>query len=181
MSNRNPTDGTEHLDARVPGYRNAEEVRVLPTDTIDILKKRNVTNEEGYVLVYANGARVKVKFDRYKLLHRVGCNVDRKGVGEMYASGDGDMAKFAEVVPDEFLNTFVDLWKAYETLDAEIQAAFLVEKARCSEEGGIGEFARSVKSHRFSKTFIRLYQSLPYKHGLVGYIPKNNESSSCRR
>ena len=169
-------DGTEHLDVRVPGFRNAEEVRVLPTDTIDILKKRNITNEEGYVLVYGNGVRVKVKFDRYKLLHRVGCNVDRKGVGEMYASGDGDMAKFAEVVPDEFLDAFVSMWKAYEKLDEEIQAAFLVVKAKCSEEGGIGEFARSVKSHRFSKILIRLYQSLPYKHGLVEYMPKNDLS-----
>ena len=166
-------NGVEHLDVRVPGYRNAEELLVLPTETVEILKKRNVTNEEGYVLVYGNGVRVKVKFDRYKLLHRVGCHVDRKGVGEMYASGDGDMAKFAEVVPDEFLDAFVGMWKAYETLDREIQEAFLVEKAKCSEEGGIGEFAKSVKDHRFAKMLIRLYQGLPYKHSLVGYVPKN--------
>ena len=166
-------NGTEHLDVRVPGYRNAEEIRVLPTDTVDILKKRNIPNEEGYVFVYENGLRVKVKFDRYKLLHKVGCHVDRKGVGEMYALGDGDMAKFVDAVPDEFLNAFVDLWNAYKKLDGDIQAAFLVEKAKCSVEGGIGEFARSVKTHRFSKTLIRLYQALPYKHGLVGYMPND--------
>jgi RNA ligase len=50
----------------------------------------NTANEEGYVLTYSNGVKVKVKFEEYVRLHRILTGLNPKTVWEMLAAGQQD-------------------------------------------------------------------------------------------
>jgi RNA ligase len=48
-------------------------------------------NEEGYVLTYSNGLKVKVKFPAYVRLHRIVTGLNPKTVWEMLSTGQGEV------------------------------------------------------------------------------------------
>jgi T4 RnlA family RNA ligase len=50
----------------------------------------NTSNEEGYVLTYSNGVKVKVKFEEYVRLHRILTGLNPKTVWEMLSQGQSE-------------------------------------------------------------------------------------------
>ncbi len=58
--------------------------------TLAEMTAENIVNEEGYVLTYSNGVKVKVKFEDYKRLHRVLTNLNPKSIWEMLEAGQSD-------------------------------------------------------------------------------------------
>jgi RNA ligase len=50
----------------------------------------NTSNEEGYVLTYSNGVKVKVKFEEYVRLHRILTGLNPKTVWEMLSQNQWD-------------------------------------------------------------------------------------------
>jgi len=50
----------------------------------------NNLNEEGYVLTYSNGVKVKVKFAEYVRLHRVLTGLNPRAIWEMLSQGSGE-------------------------------------------------------------------------------------------
>jgi RNA ligase len=58
-------------------------------------------NEEGFVLKYSNGLRVKMKGDEYVRLHRLITGFSTKSIWECLKNGD-DINELIEKVPDEF-------------------------------------------------------------------------------
>lgn len=69
--------------------------------TPDTLKALNVENQEGYVLRFGNGERIKVKFEEYIRLHRIVTGVSSKTVWE-YLRDDKPFEELLSRVPDEF-------------------------------------------------------------------------------
>jgi hypothetical protein len=67
------------------------------------LQKEQRNNEEGYVLKFASGYRVKIKFDDYVRLHRIVTQVSNIVIWE-YLSEGKSITDFIEHVPDEFYN-----------------------------------------------------------------------------
>ena len=67
------------------------------------LRVHEVENKEGFVLKFANGFRVKVKFLDYCRLHSIITNVSNVSVWEMLKEGK-DLTAIIEDVPDEFYN-----------------------------------------------------------------------------
>jgi RNA ligase len=61
-------------------------------------------NEEGYVVRFEDGTRVKTKFQEYVRLHRLVTQVTSRTIWECLMTGDG-LADMLERVPDEF-----DVW-----------------------------------------------------------------------
>ena len=55
--------------------------------TLAEMTAENNLNEEGYVLTYSNGVKVKVKFEDYKRLHRVLTGLNPKSIWEMLEAG----------------------------------------------------------------------------------------------
>jgi hypothetical protein len=86
---------------------------VWPDDTADRLEHASVEDvqaladndkgeeSEGYVLLWANGTRAKVKGEDYVRLHRVLTGVTPRKIHEMLMSNMG-IDRLAEFVPDEF-------------------------------------------------------------------------------
>lgn len=75
---------------RLPITADAKSLRSIITDT-----------EEGYVIRFENGFRVKVKGQRYIELHRLITGVSSRTIWE-YLSGGKSFAEMLEMVPDEF-------------------------------------------------------------------------------
>ena len=65
------------------------------------LKKMVENNAEGFVVLFSNGDRVKVKGEEYLRLHKIMTNVSTTGVWEFLSNG-GDINEFLKDVPDEF-------------------------------------------------------------------------------
>ena len=58
-------------------------------------------NEEGFVIRFSNGDRMKIKGEEYLRLHRIMANLSTKSVWEVLSNGD-TMEEFLKDVPDEF-------------------------------------------------------------------------------
>jgi len=81
-------------------------------------------NKEGYVLVWENGFRVKVKFDEYVRLHRILTGITERTIWEMLSSKMG-IEKVAEYVPDEFYAWMKEVAKGLQKQFSDIENAAL--------------------------------------------------------
>lgn len=72
-------------------------------DAVDIMKltEKERDNEEGYVIEWENGLRLKVKFSEYKRLHWLLSSVNSKTIWDLLREGS-DIEKILDHVPDEF-------------------------------------------------------------------------------
>ena len=68
-----------------------------------ILKSMIKDDEEGYVVKFSNGDRMKIKGEEYLRLHKIMTNVSTTYVWEMLSEGD-DVLDLLKDVPDEFYN-----------------------------------------------------------------------------
>ena len=68
---------------------------------IDLLKNKEVFNKEGFVIKFADGYRLKVKFDEYVRIHRIITNVSSINIWE-YLRTKQPFDDILEKVPDEF-------------------------------------------------------------------------------
>ena len=68
---------------------------------ISFLKRMITDNQEGFVVRFSNGERMKVKGEEYLRLHKIMTEVSTKSVWEVLSSG-GSMEEILQDVPDEF-------------------------------------------------------------------------------
>ncbi len=72
-----------------------------------VLKKMVRDNEEGFVVRFSNGDRIKIKGDEYLRLHKIMTNVSTTSVWELLSSGVG-IDELLQGVPDEFYSKIKD-------------------------------------------------------------------------
>jgi len=65
------------------------------------LKNLNIDNEEGFVIRFKSGFRMKIKFEEYVRLHRILTNISSRHIWE-YLKDNLPMDEILERVPDEF-------------------------------------------------------------------------------
>lgn len=70
------------------------------------IKQLNTKNEEGFVIKFDSGFRVKVKFEEYVRLHRIVTNVSSVNIHESLMRGDS-LDELIENVPDELFDFVV--------------------------------------------------------------------------
>ncbi|MBZ5660034.1 MAG: T4 RnlA family RNA ligase [Acidobacteriia bacterium] len=91
----------------------------------------NTLNEEGYVLTYKNGVKVKVKFADYVRLHRVLTGLNPKGIWELLAKNQVESVELIlkdDKMPEAFKTWFSGwvghLRETFRKLEEESQAVF---------------------------------------------------------
>lgn len=84
-------DPTESIWPSVVRTQECEDFTALPQHP----------NEEGYVLKFESGHRVKIKNDEYMRLHRLVTNTNAKDIWERMKEGGG-LEDLIDAVPDEF-------------------------------------------------------------------------------
>jgi len=75
--------------------------RVQFNSSFEDLKNLNISNEEGFVILFDNGFRMKIKFEEYLRLHKLYCGLSNKKIWEMLSGGKNDI-EILKDMPDEF-------------------------------------------------------------------------------
>jgi RNA ligase len=96
-------------------------------DWIAALNQDELPNQEGFILKWPNGFRLKYKLDDYVRLHRVLTRIQAKDIWECLSQKQ-DLSQFLDSVPDEFY-TWVktvkaDLEAQYQTIETEARRVF---------------------------------------------------------
>jgi RNA ligase len=110
----------------------------------------NTANEEGYVLTYSNGVKVKVKFEEYVRLHRILTGLNPKTVWEMLSQGQGEAIEklLADPkMPSGFVawlqQVSADLQLKFMEIELEAQAYFAARPASPVRKDQAMYFVRS--------------------------------------
>ena len=115
------------------------------------VKGIDLDGEEGYVVLFSNGNRCKIKFDNYIQLHRIVTNLSNRYIfNELKENGSLD--RILNFIPDEFyseVKRVEDELKADYSL-VENECFYIVIKAikNCETRKEIAEYFK-----RFSKTY----------------------------
>ena len=119
------------------------------------LKERIFPDEEGYVIRFSNGDRMKIKGEEYIRLHKIMTEVSTKSVWEILSNGD-NMEGLLTDVPDEFYSKIKEyeneLITQFNTLNREYEWIFnkirnLYFEAH-DKEFNRGEFAELAKRYK---------------------------------
>ncbi len=127
------------------------------------LKGLAKANEEGFVVRFTTGERVKVKFDEYVRLHRLVTGVTARSLWEMLAKG-GTLDELLERVPEEF-----EEWVKKTEADLRSRFAAIEEQCRIDfEQLSLGEsraaFAAEAKTRIYPPILFAMYDNKPYDH-----------------
>lgn len=102
---RNTETGTElnHItEAKRLKLSYAAEYKGSLTEAISLMPVMNGAIEEGFVVLYSNGLRIKLKCDEYKNLHRILSGATPKRIlTTMIDSGKEGLDKLFDGIPDE--------------------------------------------------------------------------------
>jgi RNA ligase len=194
-------DGREHTDASrqvlfSAGVPVAREVHFPPGTSFRDLLTHDRNNEEGYVVKFSDGRRVKIKFPRYISLHRVMGNVTVDWVMECYIerqkaldNGDVDDSPAPAIedtpvvgVPDELLPWVQDVWgkiaDQQRALNGNFEEAYGNALAQSTLADGTfdrGVFARAALQGPWKSAMFARLDNRPYRTHLLRLI----HSSSC--
>jgi len=131
-------------------------------NSIKELKARNILNQEGYVLRYANGFRMKVKFEDYCRLHSIITNISTKDIWECLRDGK-DINELLDRTPDEF-----DEWVRgqvmilNENYDAQEWSAKDIYNSIRGLVDNKKEFAQLALKFSCSAILFRMFEGKPY-------------------
>jgi T4 RnlA family RNA ligase len=92
-------------------------------DWIKTIDQNTPNNQEGFILKWADGFRVKYKLADYVRLHRILTRIQAKDIWECLSQNQ-DLDQFLDSVPDEFYH-----W--VKTVKADLEAQYRVIEADC--------------------------------------------------
>lgn len=112
------------------------------------LKDTIKDNQEGYVIRFSNGERIKIKGDEYVRLHKIMTEVSTKSVWE-YLSGGLKLEEMIQNVPDEFFTKIKDyekqLIEQYDYVNKTIKSIY--RKIMIENPSSDREYAMLVQKH----------------------------------
>lgn len=125
--------------------------------TLDELADLNISNSEGFVVLYDNGDRVKVKFEDYLKLHRTATNFSNKIIFEKYSSGLS-LDECLVDVPDEFNEWLRGGFKDLDDkkIELELEARELFESIKNLDRK---DFYAKIDNHHLKKVINALYNN----------------------
>jgi hypothetical protein len=94
-------------------------------DWIKSLNQAELPNQEGFILKWPNGFRLKYKLDDYVRLHRILTRIQAKDIWECLSQNQ-DLSQFLDSVPDEFYH-----W--VKTVKADLEAQYAAIEADCRQ------------------------------------------------
>lgn len=131
------------------------------------LREREEDNKEGFVVKFADGMRVKVKFDEYVRLHSILTNVSNLTVWE-HLMNNYDFDILLDRVPDEFYNWLKRTAKLIQGDFNDIEREALKEFIRITHINEIGvngdrkSFAIEACKTQYRSILFKLYDKKPY-------------------
>ena len=137
------------------------------------LKGMVKNNQEGFVVRFSNGDRVKIKGEEYLRLHRIMTNLSTTAIWEVLSNG-GDVLSTLTDVPDEFYDKIHqysnELMDKYISLENEYHFIFKILGRSDDFEFRAG-FAERAKRYRYPAILFKMYDDKDYS-GLIWKIIK---------
>lgn len=134
----------------------------------DLSKIRELenTSDEGFVIKFSNGFRMKVKFSEYVRLHRIITGISNVVIWE-YLSTNQSFDELLERVPDEFYNyvkeTKSKLIDQYRAIELECQEVFKAFETR-------KETAEYFKTQKHPSILFNMLDEKPYDKAIWKFI-----------
>lgn len=128
------------------------------------LKELDEENQEGFVIRFADGFRVKVKFSEYVRLHGILTNVSNLTVWEHLKNGY-DFDELLDRVPDEFYDWLKKTVNVLQVRYNDIERLALKEFIRIYHVNEITErslFAEQAKLSEYRSILFKLYDKRSY-------------------
>ena len=128
------------------------------------LKELEEDNREGFVIRFADGFRVKVKFTEYIRLHGILTNVSNLTVWE-HMRDNYEFDELLDRVPDEFYDWLKRTAKKIQDDFNEIERKAIMEFLRIYHINGINEragFAEIAKVSEYRAILFKLFDKRPY-------------------
>jgi RNA ligase len=128
------------------------------------LQKEISKQDEGYVVRFKNGFRMKIKGDEYKRLHRILTNISNRDIWEILKDGKS-FDEILEKVPDEFYNwvkeTARDLTVRFENIDDDYNNIFNSINTIDRKD-----FAEKAKNYPHPSILFAMYDGKP-THNII--------------
>jgi RNA ligase len=138
-----------------------------------LLKGMVKNNQEGFVVRFSNGNRVKIKGEEYLRLHRIMTNLSTTAIWEVLSNG-GDVLSTLTDVPDEFYDKIHqysnELMDKYISLENEYHFIFKI-LGRSDDFEFRASFAERAKRYKYPAILFKMYDDKDYS-GLIWKIIK---------
>jgi len=132
----------------------------------ETLKKEISKDNEGYVIRFKSGMRMKIKGDEYVRLHRILTNFSTKDIWELLKNGE-PLEPFLDRVPDEFdvwvKGVVRDLIVRYGNIEKDYAEIFFNIKAQDLDRR---EFADKATHYRHSNILFSMLDGKSYKDSI---------------
>jgi len=125
---------------------------------ISELKELNSDNEEGFVVKFKSGMRIKIKFEDYVRLHRIVTNVSTKTIWE-HLKDDEPLDDLLDNVPDEFFKWVKFTIKKFENQYKEIEE-YCKENFKILETRK--ECALYYQTKKYPAVLFKMMEDKPY-------------------
>ena len=130
-----------------------------------VLKSIVGDDEEGFVIRFKNGFRMKIKGDEYVRLHRILTNISNRDIWE-YLKDDKPLDEILEKVPDEFYNwvkeTKESLLLQFDTIEKEYKWIYkIINRAEGVENRAV--FASYAKKYKHPSILFKMLDGGNYK------------------
>jgi RNA ligase len=129
---RNTDSGEETpgaLDsARELGFDVIDEIQISLDELKNEIQRKDFINKEGFVIVYENGFKVKIKYAEYFRLHKIISNVNERFVWEFMSQGKplelinipDETFQFIKDTQKSLQDTFDAKWKEFDKIYQEV-------------------------------------------------------------
>lgn len=155
-------DNSEVVDVELNDFkkvRNWESEKFSP----NVLRSLDIENKEGYVFLFDNGSRLKIKFDEYLRLHKIVTNTTSYDIWECLME-NRDFDEILDRVPDEFYDFVTEtrdsILEDFSTKFDEINDEFysIIDKKKYAEKIKENKNKKFLFSrlNSFSKRFEKL-------------------------
>jgi RNA ligase len=129
-------------------------------------------NQEGFVIRFKNGFKMKIKGDEYCRLHRILTNVSNRNIWE-YLSTNQSMDEIIDKVPDEFYNwvrnTINDFENQFDDILGQVISDYWdIETTLINEQSKLGE-DMIYTDKEYSKRYAEEALKKKYPHLLFSY------------
>ena len=132
----------------------------------ETLKKEISKDNEGYVIRFSGGMRMKIKGDEYVRLHRILTNFSTKDIWELLRNNE-QLEPFLDRVPDEFdawvKEVVRDLIVRYENIEKDYYEIYTNLKAQNLDRR---EFADKATHYRHSNILFSMLDGKSYKDSI---------------
>jgi RNA ligase len=130
------------------------------------LQKEISKQNEGYVVRFKNGFRMKIKGDEYKRLHKILTNISNRDIFEYVKEGK-PLDEILDKVPDEFYNWVKETKEHFEQQFKTIDLEYTLIFKNITERNNIKDkktFAHYALSYTNSAILFAMFDNKEYKH-----------------